>query len=75
MRIIDTIKHPAMMITIFQMNDKYQVKFEAGPMEQTFKFRVDDVGNLENLKKKITSEFIETTYFRFNDMFNSLKSI
>jgi len=44
-------------------------------MEQTFKFRVDDVGNLENLKKKITSEFIETTYFRFNDMFNSLKSI
>jgi hypothetical protein len=73
MRIVDTIPHPAMTISIFQMNDKYQVKFEAGPMEQTFKFRVDDIGNLENLKQKITEDFIATTYARFNDMFSQFK--
>lgn len=75
MRIIDTIAHPTMTISIFQMNDKYQVKFEAGPMEQTFKFRLDDVGNLQNLKLKLTEEFIDATYARFGDMFNSFKSI
>jgi hypothetical protein len=42
-------------------------------MEQTFKFRVDDIGNLENLKQKITEDFIATTYARFNDMFAQFK--
>jgi len=51
MRIIDQIPHESMTISIFQMNDKYQVKFEAGPMEQTFKFTLEEVKNLENLKK------------------------
>ena len=42
MRIIDSIPHQSMTISIFQMNDKYQVKFEAGPMEQIFKFNVEE---------------------------------
>src|SRR5436853_498463 len=48
MRIIDSIAHPSITISIFQMNDKYLVKFEAGPMEQVFKFSIDE------LKKLIT---------------------
>lgn len=75
MRIVDTIPHPVMTISIFQMNDKFQVKFEAGPMEQTFKFRVDDVGNLENLKTKITENFIAQTKARFDEMYTSFKTI
>ena len=74
MRIIDTIPHESMTISIFQMNDKYQVRFEAGPMEQIFKFTVEEVKNLENLKTKINSEFIETTRKRFNDMFVQIRS-
>jgi hypothetical protein len=38
MRVLETIPHPSITITIFQMNDKFIVKFEAGPMEQVFKF-------------------------------------
>lgn len=75
MRIIDSIPHESMTISIFQMNDKYQVKFEAGPMEQIFKFRVEDVKSVENLKIIITSEFIENTRARFNDMFMLMKSL
>jgi hypothetical protein len=75
MRIVDSIPHESMSISIFHMNDKYMVKFEAGPMEQTFKFQTEDVKSLDNLKKKISSDFIESTRKRFNDMFLQLRSI
>lgn len=75
MRIIDSIPHESMTISIFQMNDKFQVKFEAGPMEQTFKFYLEDVKSAENLKKLITPEFIETTRKRFNDMFLQMRTV
>ncbi|MCE3226729.1 MAG: hypothetical protein K0S32_1280 [Bacteroidetes bacterium] len=74
MRIIDSIPHESMSISIFKMNDKFMVKFEAGPMEQTFKFFEEDVKNLEVLKSKITPEFIETTRKRFNEMFLQMKN-
>lgn len=75
MRIIDSIPHESMTISIFHMNDKYQVRFEAGPMEQIFKFHVEDVKSVENLKTKITSEFIETTRKRFNEMFVQMRDM
>ena len=75
MRIVGSIPHESMTISIFQMNDKYQVKFEAGPMEQIFKFHVDDVKSIENLKKLISTEFIETTRKRFNQMLLQMKAL
>lgn len=75
MRIVDNIPHESMTISIFQMNDKYQVKFEAGPMEQTFKFLLEEVKSLENLKSKINSEFIEATRKRFNEMFLQMRAL
>ncbi|WP_317900096.1 hypothetical protein [Aurantibacillus circumpalustris] len=75
MRIIDSIPHESMTISIFHMNDKYQVRFEAGPMEQIFKFLAEDVKSVENLKTKINSEFIETTRKRFNEMFVQMRDM
>jgi hypothetical protein len=75
MRIVDSIPHESMTISIFQMNDKFQVRFEAGPMEQTFKFSQAEVKGLDNLKKIINTEFIETTRKRFNDMFLQLRAL
>ncbi|MBC7862693.1 MAG: hypothetical protein IAF38_06935 [Bacteroidia bacterium] len=68
MRIIETIPHPSITISIFQMNDKYIVKFEAGPMEQAFKFKSEDVGGLDGVKKKIDKEFIDEVFNRFMEM-------
>jgi hypothetical protein len=73
MRIIDTIPHPSISISIFQMNDKFIVKFEAGPMEQAFKFHTEDVKSLEGLKALINDVFIETVRIRFNEMFRQMK--
>ena len=75
MRIVGSIPHQSMTISIFQMNDKFQVKFEAGPMEQTFKFLLADVKSLDNLKTLINEEFIESTRQRFNEMFLQLKKL
>jgi hypothetical protein len=75
MRIIDSIPHESMTISIFQMNDKYQVKFEAGPMEQIFKFLVEEVKGLEGLKQRIDDNFIEATRIRFNDMYKQMQQI
>jgi hypothetical protein len=75
MRIIDNIPHESMTISIFQMNDKYTVRFEAGFMEQSFKFLIEDMKSVEGLKSRITPEFIEATRKRFNDMFLQLKSV
>ena len=73
MRIIDSIPHPSITISIFQMNDKYIVKFEAGPMEQVFKFMAEDVRSVEGLKALVNEEFIETVRKRFNEMFLQMK--
>lgn len=73
MRIIDSIPHASMSISIFQMNDKFIVKFEAGPMEQAFKFYSEDIKSVEGLKKFIDEAFIEKVRVRFNDMFMQMK--
>lgn len=75
MRIIDSIPHESMTISIFQMNDKFTVRFEAGPMEQCFKFLVTEVRDVEGLKTLINSEFIDTVRKRFNDMFLQLQAL
>ncbi len=74
MRIIDSIPHHSISISIFQMNDKYIVKFEAGPMEQAFKFYTEDVKSVEKLKIIINDEFIEKVRLRFNEMFLQMKA-
>lgn len=72
MRVIDTIPHPSITISIFSMNDKFVVKFEAGPMEQAFKFKHDEVKSIDNLKTIIDEKFISKVHERFNEMFISM---
>ena len=74
MRVLETIPHESITIQIFKMNEKFIVKFEAGPMEQAFKFDNDQVKSIEKLKEIINSEFIENVRKRFNEMFLQLKN-
>jgi hypothetical protein len=75
MRIIDSIPHPNMTISIFSMNNKYIVKFEAGPMEQSFKFPVEEVGGVDSLKQLISDDFLDKTMLRFKEMFLLYKEL
>jgi hypothetical protein len=74
MRIIDTIPHPSIQISIFHMNDKYLVKFEAAMMEQVFKFDTTDIKSVDALKQIINADFIDAVRKRFNDMFLQYKT-
>ncbi|HEY0029892.1 MAG TPA: hypothetical protein VGC65_03960 [Bacteroidia bacterium] len=74
MRVIANIPHDRITISIFSMNDKYQVQFLAGPMEQTFKIAHNDVNGVEGINKLVDEEFIEKVLERFNEMYLSLQS-
>ena len=75
MRIIDRIQHPDMLITLFHMNDKYIVKFEAGLMEQIFKFSQEQFPGVEQIKNALDETFLNKVIMRFHDMLSDLKAI
>lgn len=69
MRIIGTIPHPLMKITVFAMNMKYTVKFEMGMMEQTFKIREsDDIKGLEDISRLVDDHLIDDVLTIFTQM-------
>jgi len=74
MRVIATIPHPKLSISIFSMNDKYQVQFMAGPMEQTFRIPHAEVDGVEGIKKMLDEEFLQKVVQRFNDMFMDFRN-
>jgi hypothetical protein len=69
MRILATIPHPSIRISIFHMNEKFIVKLEAGPMEQVFKFSQGEVSGPEQIEKILDATFIQKALDRFNEMF------
>jgi hypothetical protein len=73
MRVIGNIPHPTITISIFAMNDKYQIRFEAGPMEQIFKIQQTDVNGIEGIYKLVDEEFMRKIMERFNEMYLSFK--
>jgi hypothetical protein len=75
MRIVGRIPHQSLTITVFHMNDKYIVKFEAGPMEQVFKFNAEDVSGLEAVQQLLNEEFKNRVVERFNEMYISMKAL
>ncbi|HRK53239.1 MAG TPA: hypothetical protein PK185_04945 [Cyclobacteriaceae bacterium] len=72
MRVIGNIVHEKCNITFFHWNNRYLIKLEAGPFEQTFKIQEYDLASEEELKEIITEEFINQSLARFEDMANSL---
>jgi len=77
MRIIATIPHPKIKISVFQMNRKYLLKMEAGPYEQTYKIYEEEINSMEQLQAICNDAFMDTVIKRFEQMHadfeNSLK--
>lgn len=73
MRVVGNIPHPDLLITVFAMNEKYVVKMEAGPMEQTYKIPMDSVQGLDGVQKFFDDDFMKKVLQRFNEMFLDLQ--
>ena len=59
MRVVAQIENPYFTVTVHQYNDKYLIKLEGGPMDQTYKFPVDAFKNAEEVKQLVDEKFTE----------------
>ncbi|MBL0912769.1 MAG: hypothetical protein IBJ09_10395 [Bacteroidia bacterium] len=73
MRIITTIPHPRIKISVFQMNGKFLLKMEAGPYEQTYKIYEEEITSIEHLERICNEEFMNTVIRRFESMMNDFE--
>jgi hypothetical protein len=74
MRIVHEFVREEIRISVFSWNNKYILKFEYGPMEQTFKINETDVLEEKDLDEFFGGEFFEKVKLRFGDMGSSLLS-
>jgi hypothetical protein len=74
MKIVGNIPHPKMTITVFVMNEKYLVKFEAGPMEQVYKLSQDKAKGFENVQKIVDEQFQAAVLKKFGEMFEEMRN-
>ena len=72
MRVVGEILHPDCQITFFHWTNKYLVKLEAGPFEQTFKIAEYELSSEADLKRIVNEDFIQQAMARFADMSRSL---
>jgi len=69
MRIIGTIPHPVMKITVFKMDNKLSVKFETGLYEQTYKFReTGELNDFESVQQLVDGQFAGFVMEQFGKM-------
>lgn len=70
MRVIAELPHPECKITLFQMNQKYIIKFEQGSLEQIYKLAELDLtgGGVNEVFQILDDAFINTVIERFKLM-------
>lgn len=68
MRVVQEFTQEDIRISVFSWNNKYILKFELGPMEQTFKISEMDVLDETDLKNFWNGDFFEKVKLRFKEM-------
>lgn len=70
MRTIAELPHPEFKITLFNMNQKYIVKFEQGQLEQSYKLSELDLsgGGANEVFQILDDDFLNTVTERFKTM-------
>ncbi len=74
MRVVKEFVQEDIRISVFSWNNKYILKFELGPMEQTFKISEMDVLDETDLKIFWEGDFFEKVKFRFKEMGQSFRA-
>lgn len=70
MRIVAELPHPICKITIFRMGEKFIIKLEQGPYEQSYKIsELNLSGNgVNDIFQILDEEFMKTAELRFESM-------
>lgn len=73
MRVIKEFVKEDVRISIFSWNNKYLIKFEYGPMEQTFKIPELDILDENDLELFYRGAFFTAVISRFEEMGQSFR--
>ncbi|WP_339865682.1 hypothetical protein [uncultured Algoriphagus sp.] len=68
MRVVKEFIQEDIRISVFSWNNKYIIKFEFGPFEQTFKISEMDVLDEADLDVFLSGDFFEKVKSRFKEM-------
>lgn len=69
MRVVGSIEHPYLKITLFKMDNKLSVKFETGLFEQIYKFRTgDQIESVADVERLVDETFIAQVEVQFAAM-------
>jgi hypothetical protein len=74
MRVVKELVQEEIRVSIFSWNNKYILKFELGPMEQTFKLSETDVLEESELDAFLEGDFFEKVKTRFDEMGKTFRS-
>ncbi|EAZ83241.1 hypothetical protein [Algoriphagus machipongonensis] len=73
MRVVKEFIQEEIRVSVFSWNNKYILKYELGPMEQTFKISELDILEESDLESFWDGEFFEKVKLRFQEMGKSLR--
>lgn len=74
MRVVKELILEQIRVSIFSWNNKYIIKYELGPMEQTFKLSEMDILEESELEGFFEGDFFDQVKSRFDEMGNCLKT-
>lgn len=72
MRVLREFTVEGCKVTLFQWNNRYLIKIEAGPLEQTFKVDQFDFADEGEVISLLDETFVKEALARFSDMATSL---
>ncbi|WP_291788197.1 hypothetical protein [Cecembia sp.] len=72
MRVVREFSIKEVRVSVFNWNNKYLIKFELGPLEQTFKVSEMDILEESDLDKFYEGHFFDEVLLRFKEMEQSL---
>ena len=72
MRVLREFTVEGCKVTLFQWNNRYLIKIEVGPLEQTFKVDEFDFANDGEVISLLDETFVKEALARFSDMARSL---
>lgn len=73
MRVVKELVQEGVRVSIFSWNNKYILKFEQGPFEQTFKLSEMDILEESDLDSFLAGDFFKSIQNRFEEMGQSFR--
>lgn len=73
MRVVREFTKEDVRVSVFSWNNKYLIKFELGPMEQTFKIPETDILEEQELEAFYNGDFFIGVTQRFKEMGQSFQ--